>query len=165
MQIPSRRGERNNLKKNDYHYTEEMIAKFKRELVDLEKTQLPRAAAEVQRTGAFGDFSENAEYQYAKAGLRRILDKISTLRRQINNAIPISKMKSDQVSVGSTISLATAEKKMIYQIVGSAETDPKKGRISYLSDLGQALLGKKENDTVQIKTQAGQVSYTILKID
>ena len=165
MRTPIRRAEKNKLTRVDYHLTPAAITKLTGSLKNLESVQLPAASLEVQRTGAFGDFSENAEYQFAKAKLRGILDRITTIKKQLRNAIPITAPKSGLVAIGSRVELDRDGKIVSYEIVGPAETDPKAGRISYLSDLGQALLDKKPGQSISFKTPAGKIQYyKIVKI-
>jgi transcription elongation factor GreA len=164
MRTPIRRAERNKLTQADYHLTPAAITKLQSELVRIETKELPRASAEVQRTGAFGDFSENAEYQFAKAKLRGLLDRATHIKKQLRNAITIEERPRGAIDIGSTVQVETDGKVFVYQIVGSAETDPKSGRISYLSHLGQALLGHKAGQVVNFKTPSGKnLDYKILK--
>lgn len=90
MRIPIRRGEIESQHKrvNDHHLTPATIARLRRDLADLEKNVMPPAAAELRRTAEMGDLSENAAYQYAKDALRRINNRILSLRARITYAYP-----------------------------------------------------------------------------
>ena len=141
------------------------IKKLKAELSRLKTKKMPEAADEVRRTGMFGDFSENAEYQYAKGQLRRILDRMTMLEHQLNNAVPISTKNTGVVSLGSSVVVESMDKRKTYKIVGSAETNPGQGRISHHSPLGQLLLGKKVGDIVTlVTTNNRQTIYKIVQI-
>src|SRR3989344_162949 len=128
MQLPTRRGEKNKTRNMDFNLTPLAIKKLKAELSRLKTKKMPEAADEVRRTGMFGDFSENAEYQYAKGQLRRILDRMTMLEHQLNNAVPISTKSTDVVSLGCSVIVGVNGKKKIYEIVGSEETKPAQGR-------------------------------------
>ena len=169
MRIPTRRSElaARRKKKLDLHLTPTTIERLKKELKDLERKKLPEAAEEVKRTGAFGDFSENAEYQYAKTVLRRINDRILLLKTRINHAIPIQRKASEagRATIGATVVLQQGQRQVTYEIVGAEETDPARGRISHLSPLGAALLNHRAGDEVTITMQDNRTTtYKILEV-
>lgn len=127
----------------------EKLDQLKRQLADLEKRERPLAAEEVRRTGEMGDLSENAAYQYAKAHLRRVNGRILSLQDRIASAVLIQAPADDGVvRIGSTVTVATTEREMTFQILGSQETNPLKGRISYSSPLGAALIGHTVGEVV-----------------
>lgn len=135
------------------------------ELLRLEKTDRGIAADEVARTGAMGDFSENAAYQVAKAKLRGINTRITTLQEQLKRAIVIQPTDgAESISIGMTVTVQTGTVERTYQLVGSAEADPAAGRISQTSPLGAALIGHRVGDTVSYKTTKGEVSYTVTAV-
>lgn len=150
MQIPKRRGEtqRQALQPEpDRYLTPQAIQRLRDELGRLEKTERPAAAAEVRRAGEMGDFSENAGYQAAKAHLRRVNARILSLQEKLKYAIPIAHGSDDGlVRIGSTVEIEAGGKAVTYAILGSQESDPSRGRISYLSPLGSALIGKRAGD-------------------
>lgn len=123
---------------------------MKKQLIDLETKQRPTAVKEVQRTQEMGDLSENAAYQEAKFRLRRINSKITVIEEKLKVAIPIQTNDSDTVQIGSTVVLINNGLERIYQIVGSAETNPAQGRISHSSPLGQALLGHRPQTEITL---------------
>ena len=155
MRIPKRRGEEERAalaEPMDRYLTSEKIARLKRELENLVSRERGEAAAEVRRLAEMGDFSENAGYQIAKATLRRINSRIDSLKERIKVAIPIESGPDDQgrVRIGSTVVLTTGDKQLTFEILGSQETSPSAGRISHLSPLGAALLGRKIADEVTV---------------
>lgn len=120
---------------------------------------------EVRRLAEMGDFSENAGYQIAKGTLRRINDRIVTLEERIKTAIPIEQgTKDGTIRVGSTVTVETNQKPMIFEIVGSMETNPSRGRISHRSPLGVALLGHVAGDEVILKTPEREVVYRVIDV-
>src|SRR3989344_6740765 len=104
MRLPIRRGEK--MKKRDeetLYVTPAGITAMEREIQRIEHTDLPEAIADVRQTAAFGDFSENAEYQEAKSRMRRLHARLFQLKEQVKQAVVIRKTGADRVSLGSTI--------------------------------------------------------------
>lgn len=150
----------------DHYLTPQKIERMKRELEDLVKKQRRPAAEEVARTAQMGDLSENAAYQFAKQHLRKINDRITILEERLKHAIPIDQSSSDgMVRIGSTVTLGVGTKEIIFEILGSSESNPSRGCISYKSPLGAALMGQSVGATVSLQTPAGTTSYEILCIE
>ncbi|MBQ1771846.1 MAG: transcription elongation factor GreA [Clostridia bacterium] len=108
---------------------------------------------------AFGDLSENAEYDAAKDEQAKNEYDIAQLEQELKNAkvIDESTIDTKTVSVGTTVQIEDVEThfEMTYKIVGSAEADPLSGRISNDSPVGSALLGHKLKQTVEVQTPGG----------
>jgi transcription elongation factor GreA len=134
------------------------------------KKSLPALIEEAQRTAAYGDRSDSAEYKEAKGILRRTHRQIFGLEDQLKRAvlIPAGKNDSGFVELGSTVVLEMMrngkKEKKTFRILGSYETDPGKGRISNKSPLGTAIMGGKKGDRITIKTPNGVQDYLILEI-
>ncbi len=113
-----------------------------------------------------GDLAENAEYQTARAEQERNEARISEIENILNNVEIIKKPRGDsKVQLGSTVKLKGAEgKTKEFQVVGTVEADPLNGKISDESPIGQALLGKKEGETVAITTPSDTTAYKIVDI-
>lgn len=151
--------------KPDNFLTAEKLVELEKKLERLKLSQ-PFARSEVSRLAELGDFSENTEYQMAKWKLRGINGGILALQKQIDNAIIIeNNTASDKVRLGSTVTVEFDNKIKTYQILGASETDPKKGIISHLSPIGQALLNKKINEEFSVKLADKEVKYKIVKIN
>lgn len=161
MRIPYRKPGKFSQIKPDPLLSEAKFAELKNRLLLL-KTQQPGAANEVSRLAEMGDFSENAAYQMAKGRLRGLNQKIMELEYQLERAIIITPKKTDTIEIGSTVTVTTGKTKKIYQILGSAETDPQKGIISHTSPIGAALLGKKIGDMIAIHISGKKVVYTVI---
>ncbi|GAC1392645.1 MAG: transcription elongation factor GreA [Candidatus Saccharimonadales bacterium] len=113
----------------------------------------------------FGDLSENAEYQAARQEQEKLESRISEVEHIVQNMEIIKKPKGDsKVQIGSTVKLQNEGKTKQFQVVGTVEADPLNGKISDESPIGQALLGKKEGDEVEIKTPAETAIYKIVNI-
>lgn len=108
---------------------------------------------------AFGDLSENAEYDAAKDEQAKNEYDIAQLEQELKNAkvIDESSIDTKTVSVGTTVQIEDVDThlEMTYKIVGSAEADPLAGRISNDSPIGSALLGHKLKQTVEVHTPGG----------
>ncbi|MEK7102175.1 MAG: GreA/GreB family elongation factor [Patescibacteria group bacterium] len=140
------------------------LAQMQSKLIRL-KAVRPEAAAEVSRLAQLGDFSENAEYQAAKGRLRGINSGITSLENQLNHAVIITPQKqTDTVQIGHTVTVAAGDTQKIYQLLGSAETNPGRGIISHNSPIGAALVGCRVGDAVKIKLADKTVEYRIIKI-
>jgi transcription elongation factor GreA len=113
-----------------------------------------------------GDLTENAEYQSSLAEQERTEARISELENIIQNVEIIKKPRGDsKVQLGSTVKLKGAEgKAKEFQVVGTVEADPLNGKISDESPIGQALLGKKVGENVEIQTPAETSTYKIVSI-
>ena len=159
------------------HLTKDGFKNLRGELARL-KEAMPDLIAETQRTAAYGDRSDNAEYKEAKSTLRRSQGKIFSIEDQIKRVVIIEPERniSGTVQLGSTVVLeiedpnaprGTGRAQKIFQILGSHETDPGKGRISYKSPLGSALMNRAKGDTVEIHPPdggGGPKKYRILEI-
>lgn len=141
---------------NPLHITEKGLQKLKDQFKQLELS-LPDLIKETARTAAYGDRSENAEYQAAKSALRRAHRQILTLKDQIKRAVIIkpSLSASGVIQIGSTVVLEASGARLTFQIVGPHETDPAKGRISYQSPLGAALMNRKKGDIIVVHLPTG----------
>ena len=145
------------------------IKRLRATLDDLEKRELPRSIEEVSRTGAMGDFSENAAYQDAKGRLRRIHTRIAFLKDRLNRAQVISSDKdwhpTGAIRLGSKVTLKINGTQKIYKIVGPAETNPSRGRISHISPLGAALIDRKAGDKGELNIGTIRTAFEIIKVE
>ena len=147
---------------------EDIKKKLKAELDDLEHQlhhELPRA---IQHAREFGDLSENAEYKAAKDKQSMVQVRISLLQQRLMEveSIDISKIPTDSIAYGSVVVLFDLEKeeKVTYELVTSEESAPEKGKISTVSPIGQALMGKQEGEEVKVKTPTGWRNFEISRL-
>lgn len=167
MQFPRKR-QSDELKKRDdgpIHITEDGFRRLQEKLEWLKKS-LPEHINETRRTAAFGDRSDNAEYKEAKSILRRTHRQILAAENQIKRAVIIKSGPgaSGKIQAGSTVTLEMNGERKVFQIVGSYETNPAQGRISFQSPLGAALLNHKVGDVVIIKAGNGLKECRILEV-
>lgn len=116
----------------------------------------------------FGDLSENAEYDAAKNEQAMIEGEILEIENKLKYAVIIkdSAIKKGVISLGSKVDFIDDETGELnsYEIVGTTEADVELGRISNESPIGNALLGRKAGDKVNVSVPAGVVSITVKKV-
>ena len=150
--------------KKTFRLTKEGIDEMKLELADLLKQRASIGEA-IRTAREFGDLSENTEYQSARAAQERNDARVSEIEHILQNVEIIKAPKAGaKVQLGSKVTLKGAKGDKQFQVVGTVEADPLNGKISDESPIGQALLGKKEGDSVEIKTPAETASYTVAAI-
>lgn len=151
--------------KKTYHLTEHGKRELEEELADLIESR-SEVAEKIAEAREYGDLSENAEYSAAREEQGRVETRIAEIENILANAdIIVSGIaKNGEIGLGSTVTLKNG-KKTVYKIVGPVEADPMDGKISNESPLGEALMGKKVGDHVQIETPKGKVDYEILVIE
>jgi transcription elongation factor GreA len=148
-----------------FHLTEEGVAELQAELEKLTSARSD-VAERIKTAREFGDLAENAEYQVARQEQEKNEARISELEHIIRNVDIIKSTKGEKVRLGSKVTLAgvSGNSKKEFQVVGTVEADPLEGKISDESPIGQALMGKKVGEAVEIKTPAETSSYKIVAI-
>ena len=136
-------------------YTPQGFKALQDELDYLVTVKVEENKKDISTARAFGDLSENSEYDEAKAEQGKIHARIAELREMIAHAKVIDESQIDEsvISVGSIVTLFNVErnKEFTYHIVGSYETDPVNGKISDSSPIGIALLGARAGDEVVVE--------------
>ena len=148
--------------------TQEGYDKIEKELEFLRTEKRTEIAERIKVALGFGDLSENSEYDEAKNAQAENEGKIAELENKIRYAkiIDESEIDTKTVQVGNIVKVYDEDfdEEVTYTIVGSTEVDLAQNKISNESPVGAALLGKKKNDTVEVKTPAGLSKYKILSI-
>ena len=144
-------------------------ARLRAELEELKTVKRPAVIEAISEARAHGDLKENAEYHAAREQQGFIEGRIKQLEGELSHAqiIDVTKLAAgDKVVFGATVTLLDEDDKPItYQIVGQTEADANKGRISYNSPLGRALIGRKVDDEVEVSVPAGDRYYLVSKIE
>jgi transcription elongation factor GreA len=138
------------------------------ELHRLKTIERPEVIDAIEEARAHGDLSENAEYHAAKERQGQIEATIADYEDRLSRAVVIdpTELSGDRVVFGATITLLDEDDKPVrYQIVGQIEADAKKGRISYNSPLGRALIGRRVGDDVEVTVPSGDRYYAVDKIE
>ena len=143
-------------------------ARLEEELHHLETVRRREVGERIKEAKEFGDISENSEYDDAKNEQAWVESRIIEIGVILAHATIIeSPKKSDKVTLGSKVSLKDVEsgEAHTYQVVGSAEADPAHDKISNESPVGQAILGRKKGEIVQVSTPSGRtIEYEIVSI-
>ena len=132
--------------KKSVNLTKEGKAKLEKELNSL-IAQRPAVAERIATARAFGDLSENEEYSAARAEQKQLENRILELEDILKNVKLIRGGTRSKVAIGATVTIRLGGKKQTYSIVGPVEADPLNGKISDQSPIGQALIGKKVDDS------------------
>ena len=144
--------------------TPEGLQKLQEELEHLKTVKRLEVADRIKTAKAYGDLSENAEYQEAKDEQAFVEGRIIELDNIIKTSVVADKQDIDVVQVGSHIKVEKEDGVFEFTIVGSTEADPSNGKISVESPLGEAFFGKAKNDELEIDLPMGKVKYKILEI-
>ena len=132
------------------------------------RAERPLIVDAIEEARAHGDLSENAEYHAAKERQGQVEAMIGDLEDKISRAqiIDPTTLSGDKVIFGATVPLLDENDKPVrYQIVGQTEADAAKGRISYNSPIGRALIGKQLEEEVEVTVPSGDKFYLIDKIE
>ncbi len=144
------------------------LVKLEEELHDLKVNRRKEVAVKIKEAREQGDLSENAEYDAAKDEQRDIEARIEELEKILKNAEVVDEDDVDinVINIGCKVKIYDIEfeEELEYTIVGSTEANSLQGKISNESPVGQALLGAKVGQTVEVETQAGPIQYKILEI-
>lgn len=141
---------------------------LQQELDHLWQVERPQVVQTVSWAASNGDRSENGDYIYGKKRLREIDRRVRFLRKRLDSAVvvdPAAKTGCEQVFFGAQVSVIDEEdQEHHYQIVGIDEANAAAGRISWISPLAKALLGKHNGDVVEVKTPEGSRELEILAV-
>ena len=149
--------------------TQEGYDELVRELKWREGEERERIKNDIVTARGFGDLSENAEYDAARNAQAENEARILQLKSDIENAQihDASKVEKGVVAIGSTVEVKNLGNgaKMTFRIVGSNEASPAELKISDMSPIGRALVGKKAGATVTVDAPSGSFELNILKVE
>jgi transcription elongation factor GreA len=148
--------------------TEDGLKQIQDEVNLLSNVKREEVAERIRAAREFGDITENSEYDDAKNEQALLEHRIGLLQEKLRRArvIKDSEIDTDKVCVGSTVTLRDkdAGQTRIYTLVGSAEADPTRSRLSNESPVGQAIIGKRVGDVVVVPVPLGALKYEIVAI-
>jgi transcription elongation factor GreA len=150
------------------YLTAEGKEELERELKTLVNDRRPQLAIKLKEAVAMGDLKENADYHDTREQMSLLDGRVQYIESVLKNAQVIQKTDDNSVvSIGSTVTIREEGTKEdeTYMIVGAAEANPREGKISQKSPIGEALLGRKKGDLVIVNTPNGKVSFKIRKIE
>ena len=146
------------------------LQKLQKELEEIKNVKRPKIIAAIAEARGHGDLKENAEYHAAKEQQAqtesRVLEINSVIARA--NVIDITKIENTgKVVFGSTVTIKDLDKgnKNSFKIVGKDEADVSKNLIYFKSPMGKSLIGKQNNDLVNVVTPSGEKNYEIIKVE
>jgi len=155
------------MNQEDVILTREGFKKLEDELEELKTVKRKEVAERIKQAISFGDLSENSEYEDAKNEQAFIEGRIALLEQKLRKAqVVVEDNNNETVKIGKKVVVKDLvhNKKNEYTLVGSMESDPDQKRISNVSPVGKALLGKHKGETVEVNTPAGTVKYEIVDI-
>lgn len=154
--------------KKKFVMTYEGVKKLENELEYLKTVKRKEITEKIKVALGYGDLSENSEYDEAKNDQAFTEGRILQLENMLKNAqvVDESEIPSDTVSVGAVVKLKDYDfdEEVEYTIVGSAEADPMNFKISNESPVGEALLGKRIGDVVEVTVPEGISKFEVLGI-
>lgn len=156
------------MEEKEFLLTQEGYDNLEKQLEYLKTEKRAEISERIKVALGFGDLSENSEYDEAKNAQAENEIKIVDLENKLRYAriIDESEIDTSTVQVGNTVRILDLEfdEELEYTIVGSTEVDLSKNRISNVSPIGAALIGKKKGQTVEANTPGGIAKYKILEI-
>jgi transcription elongation factor GreA len=150
--------------KKDYQLTREGRTELEKELEAL-KARRSEIAEKIKAARDFGDLSENAEYDAARDEQAQVESRIAECEEILQNSSLITGTNGDgTIALGSKVTLESERGTVEYTLVSSVEADPAEKKISDESPIGQALVGKKQGDHIEIATPSGTAKFKIKKV-
>lgn len=152
---------------NTEYLSQEKFEELKKELDYLKTTRRKEIAESLEYARSLGDLSENAEYQEARDLQAATEERIKKLETILQTAKIVSPKKGDAVTIGSHVSIQKEGDKDLhkYEIVGSEEANMIERKISHLSPLGEAMMGKKKGEKFSFETPNGKQHYKISEVE
>jgi transcription elongation factor GreA len=153
---------------NPSYVTAEGLERMEEELEELRTAGRAQVADLIQKAKELGDISDSAQYDAAKEAQAFLEGKIRQIEDTVTRAVVIEAEGSTggAVRIGSSVTLKDDEGiEETWSIVGRAEADTPKGRISNESPVGKSLLGRKGGETVDVETPVGVMKYSIVSVD
>lgn len=149
--------------------TKEGLDKLEAELEYLKSTKREELAERIKQAIAFGDITENSEYEDAKNEQAFVEGRILSLEQTLKNSrlMEEADIRDDVVTLGSRVTLEEMKsgRKMDFLLVSSVESKLKDGKISDESPVGKAIVGKSVNAEVEVEAPAGIIRYKIVKVE
>ncbi len=152
--------------KDPVHLTPDGHAKLQAEHEELTQVTRPTVVDRIARARELGDLKENAEYHAARAEQSFLEGRIQAIEAQLRAAVIVETPTDvSRVGLGSRVTMELDGDEYVYEVVGSAESNPGGGKISSASPVGQALLGRSVGQEAVVKTPRGEVRYRIVAIE
>jgi transcription elongation factor GreA len=150
--------------------TKEGFEKLKKDLETIKNVSIPENVRDIEVARAHGDLSENAEYAAAKERQSHLYGKSQELENNLasSNIIDITGITTEKVVFGCYVTIADTDdanaEEIKYQLIGPFESDINQNKISVTSPIGRALIGKKIDSEIVVKTPGGTRNFQIIDI-
>ena len=152
--------------KDKVYLTKEGLTDLQKELKQLVEVERVTIAERIKSARENNDISENAEYESARDRQSFVEGRIRELEEILKNVSVIAEnKKTDIIGLGSTVKVHIDGGDEVFKIVGAPEANPIENKISHESPLGEALLGKKIGQHVEVDAPIGKLTYTVLSIE
>jgi len=151
----------------DQNYlTQEKFDELTKELEHLKVNRRREIAEQLEYARSLGDLSENAEYQEVRDIQAATEDRIRQIENLLTHTHIVSHSKANKATLGSivTIQKMGESEEHTYEIVGSAEANIQERKVSHVSPMGAALMGKKKGESFEFETPKGRQKYKIVTI-
>ncbi len=153
---------------NFVYLSQEKLHELEKELKELKTNGRKNMAQRIAEARAYGDLSENAEYDAAKEAQGHLELKISKMEEMLSKAkiVDTSKLSKDEIHILSNIKVKNLKNSKVYKytMVSEEEANLQEGKIAITSPVGSALMGAKKGETVEAKVPAGIIKFKILDI-
>ena len=158
---------KNNSPQDIQYLSKEKYDELSSELETLKSVERKEVSHELEYAKSLGDLKENAEYHQALERQGKIEGRIAALEAILKNAQIIKSRHTTSVEAGSVVVIQKVgfHDKQRFEIVGSAEADISKGKLSLNSPIGKAMRGKKKDDIFEVEIGKGKTKYKILKLE
>lgn len=137
---------------------------IKKELENRIKVQRPEIAAKIADAKEMGDLSENFAYHEARDQQGQNETRIIQIQQMLANAVVVEERAGGRIGLGSRFTVEINGQEKQFEIVGPTDASPMEGKISNVSPLGSAFLGKSEGDSVAASVPSGTITYIVKKI-
>lgn len=147
----------------DLQLTQEGYDKLQKEYDELMAAR-PGVLTRMVAAREMGDLSENAGYHAAKERLGYIDRRSRHLKLMLRFAEVVAAKGIDEVTFGSIVKVRNGENEVEFGIVSAMEADPMKMKVSDVSPIGKALLGKKVGEEAKVESPGGEMIYKVIEI-
>ena len=148
------------------YLSKEKKEELQKELLESKTIKRKTILDALEYAKSLGDLSENAEYHQAREDQGKLEERIQYLETLLEESVVIEKSDSDIVEIGSFVKVKKSDgEDKEFTIVGQEEADFPNGKISHMSPIGEALMGKKKGDEIIVHTPKGDTKYKITKVN
>lgn len=151
----------------EYKLTMERLKELENELTYLKTDRDKEVTEMIKVARGYGDLSENSEYDDAKNEQAKLYARIAEVEEILANAVIIGDdVGTDHIGLGCSFTVRDLEfnEEETYELVGSQEANPAKGRVSDDAPFGRAMVGKKVGDIVKVEAPIGVIEYEVIRI-